>query len=125
MDRSIWMGIAPGREATRLIAQRGPSETILKANLRRRRRVRRHWSGCSKRSRCGKGGRSVLRSLWTTTRRSASATCIETGSRHARRRPLYQIDWIPRARPRRRHDSIRGMGEFGDLEQLLRFEIAR
>ena len=30
---SIWMGIAPGLTATRVIAMAGPSETILKAQL--------------------------------------------------------------------------------------------
>ena len=30
---SIWMGIAPGLHATRVIAMAGPSEVILKARL--------------------------------------------------------------------------------------------
>ena len=32
---SIWMGIAPGRLSTRLLAMHGANETILKARLRR------------------------------------------------------------------------------------------
>jgi hypothetical protein len=32
---SIWMGIAPSREATRVVAMSGPSSTILKAQLAR------------------------------------------------------------------------------------------
>ena len=31
---SIWMGIAPGKTSTRVVALEGPSETILKAQLR-------------------------------------------------------------------------------------------
>ena len=32
---SIWMGIAPGPTATRVLAMHGPSKTLLKARLRR------------------------------------------------------------------------------------------
>ena len=32
---SIWMGIAPGKMSTRIVAMRGANETILKARLRR------------------------------------------------------------------------------------------
>jgi hypothetical protein len=32
---TIWMGIAPGLDATRVIAMEGPSDTILKAQLAR------------------------------------------------------------------------------------------
>jgi hypothetical protein len=125
MDRSIWMGIAPGREATRLIAQRGPSETILKANLRqspassqalvRLLEAIAMWEGRSVRAALVVDDDPAIREC--DLFRDGFPPCEATA--------LYQIDWIPRARPRRRPDSIRGMGEFGDLEKLLRFEIAR
>lgn len=125
MDRSIWMGIAPGREVTRLIAQRGPSETILKASLRqspassqalvRLLEALAMWEG------------RPVRAALVVDDDPAIRECdlLRDGFPPCEATPLYQIDWIPRARPRRRHDSIRGMGDFRDLEQLLLFEVAR
>lgn len=125
MDRSIWMGIAPGRTATRLIAQRGANEIILKANLRtspvstqafaRLLEAMALWEGQSVRAALVVDEDPAIRGcdLYRDSFPPAETT------------PLYHIEWIPRARGRRRHDPIRGMGEFRDLEQLLLFEIAR
>lgn len=125
MDRSIWMGIAPGREATRLLAQRGPNETILKAHLRtspastqafaRLLEAIALWEGYSVRAALVVDDDPAIRGC-ELYRDSFLPSDMS---------PLYQIDWIPRTRARRRRDPIRGMGEFRDLEQLLRFEIAR
>ena len=38
--------------------------------------------------------------------------------------PLYQLEWVPRALPRRR-DGLTGLGDFGDLERLLSRSVAR
>jgi len=125
MDRSIWMGIAPSRTLTRLIAQRGPGETILKANLRaspassqamvRLLEAIAMWEGLPVRAALVVDDDPEIRGC--DLYRDGFPPCEAT--------PLYQIDWVPRARDRRRHDSIRGMGEFRDLEQLLLFEVAR
>jgi hypothetical protein len=39
--------------------------------------------------------------------------------------PLYEIEVVTAGRRRRRRDRLDGMGEFGDLRQLLLFEVAR
>jgi hypothetical protein len=125
MDPSIWLAIAPGPDATRLIAQRGPRATILKAHLRpspvssqalvRLLEALALWEGQPIRAALVVDDDPAIRAC--ALYREGFPPCEST--------PLYQLEWVPRARPRRRRDPLRGMGEFRDLEHLLRFEIAR
>ena len=123
---SIWIGIAPGPEETRVIAMRGASETIIKARLLKNPAHPRalqyfleavaHWQGLP-----------VRAALVVDAESNGFGTSLcDDLLDDAGRSPLYTISWAPvhRATRRKRRD-ISGMGEFRDLEKLLLFEVAR
>jgi hypothetical protein len=125
MDQSIWMGISPGKDSTRLVAMRGPSETILKAHLRpspastqataRLLEALALWEGRPIRAVLAADERVVMSEF------DPSHDLFPPGEVT----PLYRLDWVPRACDRFHRDPIRGMGDFRDLKQLLLFEVAR
>jgi hypothetical protein len=122
---SIWMGISPGAQGTRVLAMAGASETIMKARL----------------SRSPSHPRAMTTllealALWQglPVRAALCADAAPTGSETSLYRdafsdgggPLYRIDWVPAPGARKRATrDIGGMGGFADLRQLLLFEVAR
>lgn len=124
MEESIWMGISASMAETRVLAMRGPSETILKARLGREPSHPRALA-------------TLLEAvaLWQGTRvRAALCADDERLTRESNLYhgafdfggPLYTVDWVPGPLARRRrHRDVRGMGPFADLRQLLLFEVAR
>jgi len=123
---TIWMGVAPSSQETRVLAMHGANETILKARLRPDPAHPRSlpslleavalWQGIPVRAALVAGatsngfGTSLFRESW-----------LDFGSN-----PLYHLDFVPdagRARPRRR--DLGGMGAFEDLRRLLISEVAR
>jgi hypothetical protein len=121
---SIWMGIAPGLDATRVIAMEGPSDTILKAQLARDPRHPRAlatlleavalWQGQPVRAAlCADGsglscGSNICREAF-----------LDDGG------ALYSVVWVPGAAHHRRRHRLPGLGNFRDLERLLIAEVAR
>jgi len=123
---SIWMGIAPGAMATRVLAMSGASETILKARLSKEPvHPRALWTLLEAVALWQ--GRKVRAALaadddpsW-----SDSSLCREALSGFGES-PLYTLDWVPGCAHRRpRRIRLGGVGEFRDLEKLLVEEIAR
>ena len=123
---SIWMGIAPGPRATRVIAMAGPSETILKAKLLPNPSHPRAlptlldavalWQG--KRVRAALCVDGLDASCATSRYPDLFSDPSET--------PLYTLEWVPTIQRRRRHrDDLGGMGPFQDLRQLVFAEVAR
>lgn len=123
---SIWLGMSPSARSTRILAMRGPSETILKAHL-------------SLRPQSGQAVTALLEAiaLWEGSRvraalvvdESSSPSCPTTIYRDlfavfGESTPLYELEWIPRA-VRRRKDGLSGLGDFSDLERLLARSVAR
>lgn len=121
----IWMGIAPGAASTRLMAMRGPAETILKAHLRPSPSSGRAlesllesvalWEGSPVRAALVVDDEAP--SLQTSLYRDAFPLFDESSA-------LYTVRWVPRA-GRGRRDELRGMGVFRDLERLLVRHLAR
>jgi len=122
---SIWMGIAPGPTATRVLAMHGPSETILKAKLRRDPSHPRAlatlleaialWEGMPVRAAHAADDEPTS---------FASSLCRDPRSERGID-PLFSVDWVPVTGRRRRRPGISGMGRFHDLERLLIGEVAR
>jgi hypothetical protein len=123
---SIWLGLSPSSRSTRILAMRGPSETILKAHL-------------SLRPSSGRAVTALFEAiaLWEgapvraalVVDESSTSSCPTTLYRDlfdvfGESTPLYQLEWIPRA-ARRRRDGLTGLGDFGDLERLLARTVAR
>lgn len=122
---SIWMGIAPGPTATRVLAMHGASETILKARLRRDPSHPRAlatlleaialWEGMPVRAALAADDEpsSYASSLCRSPRTDVGID------------PLFTVDWVPVAGRRRRRSQLTGMGQFNDLERLLLREVTR
>ncbi len=121
---NLWMGIAPGRRTTRVIAMAGASETILKARL----------SASPSHPRALSTLLEAV-ALWQGTRvRAALAAADQDGGSDSSLYldafadvggPLYTLHWVPAPDRGRRHRDIGGLGDFADLRQLLLFEVAR
>jgi hypothetical protein len=123
---SIWLGLCPSERSTRILAMRGPTDTILKAHLSLRPSSPRAvialleavalWEGLP-----------VRAALVVDDGSTSSSTSLyrDTFSMFGDRSPLYSLEWIPRRAVRRRRDELSGMGDFADLERLLARTIAR
>lgn len=108
---SIWMGIAPGLDTTRVIAMAGPSETILKAQL-------------SKDPLHPRALATLLEAvaLWQGQPVRA-ALCADAGglscdSNICREAflddggALFSLVWVPAGAHRRRRHQLHGLGNF-------------
>jgi hypothetical protein len=121
---SIWMGIAPSSDATRVIAMAGPSDAILKARLSRDPKHPRAlgtlleamalWQGQPVRAAlCADGS-----ALSSDSNLYREAFLDDGGA-------LYSVVWVPGGARRRRPSGLCGLGEFRDLERLVIEEVAR
>ena len=121
---SIWMGIAPGSETTRVIAMAGAGDTILKAQLAKDPKHPRAlatlleavalWQGQPVRAAlCADAG-----GLSCDSNICREAFLDDGGA-------LYSVVWIPAGAHRQRRHRIHGLGNFRDLERLLISEVAR
>jgi len=121
--KSIWMGIAPGKTTTRVIALESASEPILKAQLRKDPAHPRAlatlleaialWQGQPVRAALCAGGLGL--SYDSTIYREAFS---EDGG------ALYSLVWVSAGAHRRRR-QLDGLGNFRDLERLVIEEVAR
>lgn len=121
---SIWMGIAPGLETTRVVAMTGPSETILKAQLSKDPKHPRAlatlleavalWQGQPVRAAlcAGAGGLSCDSNI-------CREAFLDDGG------ALFSLVWVPAGVHRRRRQRLEGLGNFRDLERLVIEEVAR
>jgi hypothetical protein len=121
---SIWMGIAPSSDGTRVIAMAGPSETILKARLGRDPQHPRAlatlleavalWQGRPVRAAlcADAGGLSYDSTL-------CREAFLDDGG------ALYSLVWVPAGAHRRPRHRLDGLGNFRDLERLVMLEVAR
>jgi hypothetical protein len=122
---SIWTAIRPTPGGAQLLAMQAPSEPIIKANLRPNPSHPRAlpfllealalWQGCR-----------VRAALYADESPAGCATSfypdlfVDPGYT-----PLYTLDWVPVARPRRRRNVLGGLGDFRDLQQRLREQALR
>lgn len=122
--RSIWVGIHPRPEGTRILATAGAEETLLKARLSARPHPRAVgallealalWQGRPVHAALAVGAAGD--GCGTNLCRDFLAADTET--------PLYTLDVVPALRRPRRREGLDGLGDFRDLRQLLLFEVAR
>ncbi len=125
---SIWLGLSPSARSTRILAMRGPGETILEAHLSVRPGSARAvtalfeaialWEGSPVRAALAVDDSSPNSSPTTLYRDLFDVFGDST--------PLYRLEWVPLAAARRRRrDGLTGLGDFGDLERLLARTVAR
>lgn len=122
---SIWMGIAPGAQSTRVLAMAGASDTILKARLSRSPSHPRAMTTLLEALALWQG-LPVRAALCADAAPNGYETSLYRDAFPDTGGPLYRIDWVPAPGARRRGArDIRGMGGFADLRQLVLFEVAR
>jgi hypothetical protein len=121
---SIWMGIAPSLDGTRVIAMEGPSDTILKAQLARDAKHPRALATLLEAVALWQG-QPVRAALCAD---DSGLSCDSNICREAfldDGGALYSVVWVPAAARHRRRDRLHGLGNFRDLERLLMAEVAR
>jgi len=122
---SIWMGIAPSAESTRVLAMSGASETILKARLSRAPSHPRAMATLLEAIALWQG-RTVRAALCADASPNGYDTSFFRAVFADDGGPLYTVAWVPSPgarRPARR--DIGGMGAFADLREVLLCEVAR
>jgi hypothetical protein len=123
---SIWLGMSPGSRTTRILAMRGPSETVLEAHLSLRPSSGRAVTAFLEALALWEGApvRAALVVDESSTSSSPTTLYRDLFGVFGQSTPLYQLEWVPRA-ARRRRDGLTGLGDFGDLERLLARSVAR
>lgn len=125
---SIWLGLCPSSRTTRILAMRGPTQTILKAHLSLRPSSPRAVVALLEAMALWEGApvRAALVVDDASTPSTSTSLYRDTFEVFGERTPLYQLEWVPRsAVAHRRRDGLGGMGEFGDIERLLARAVAR
>lgn len=124
---SIWLGLWPNTRATRVLAMRGASETILKAELPARpssvRAVTTLFEAVALWE--GRPVRAVLVADESSTSSCSTTLYRDTFAIFGERTALYEFEWVSRVPGRRRRDALGGMGDFSELERLLIHTAAR
>ena len=122
---SIWMAVSPGATHTRVLAMRGPSEVIMKAELSRSPASYRAVQSLLEAVALWEGVpvRAVL--VVDDHQGSFDSSLFRDAFPDHGATPLYTIEWVPRGHRRRRRDVLSGMSEFRDLERLVFAEVAR
>lgn len=119
----IWMAIAPSSNAWRVLATRGPGDTLMKGRLSPRPRHPRAIPALVEALALWEGRpvRAVL-AVDDASPSFATSPCLDIAGSDVS--PLYTLELVPTAsRPRRR--ELTGMGNFRDLHRLLHTEVAR
>ena len=125
---TIWMGIDPRRDRTRILAMAGPEDILLKAHL-----------AALPSSRMALAALLEAVALWQgkPVRAALVVEGLDGSSREhfvreataeplgATGNALYSIDYVSALRSPHRRDPLGGMGRFDDLRQLLLFEAMK
>lgn len=128
MTQAIWLGLSPGAKATRILAMRGPRETILKAQLSLRPSRPQAVSALLEAISLWEGVpvRAALAVDDGSIPSHTTSLYEDTFAMFDEQTPLYSFQWVRRAEVAlRRRDDIGGMGNFDDLKRLLARSVAR
>jgi hypothetical protein len=123
---ALWIAIEPTRRSTRIVATLGMQQTLLKAHLAPQTQHPRAlptllealalWEGHQVHAALVAGGANGL----SDTNIYPDCFAIDEPT------PLYRLQWVDGRRPRmRERGELSGMGNFRDLQALLRREVAR
>ena len=119
---AIWLGVVPGTERARVLAQAGSDETILKARLRSPPAHPRALAALCEALALWSG--EPVRAVLAVG--APDASCDMTrwlGPDGPTANALFELAVVTSARPRRR-DQLGGLGDFRDVRQLVLLEVA-
>ena len=121
---SIWMGIAPGKTTTRIVALESPSDTILKAQLRKDPAHPRALTTLLEAIALWQG-QPVRAALCADSPGFSSDSTICREAFLDEGNALYSLVWVPAGSHRRRRHRLEGLGDFRDLERVVAEAVAR
>ena len=122
---SIWVGIHPQADSTRVLVMSGAAATLLKARLAPWPSHRRALSTLLEAIALWQG-RPVRAALVAEPPDGPSGSGICRDSFPDFGNGLhYTIEYVSALRPPRQRDGLDGMGHFRDLRQLLLFDLSR
>jgi hypothetical protein len=119
---AIWLGVSPGPETARVLAQAGPRETVLKARLRSPPAHPRALAALCEALALW-SGEPVRAVLAAGAPEGSCDTTRWLGPDGSSTNALFELSVIEGARPRQR-DGLDGLGDFRDVRQLVLFEVA-
>ena len=122
---SLWIGVDPRPDRTRVLVMSGPETVLLKAHLSPRPSSRLALSALAE-ALCLWEGRRARIALVAEHLDSCAARALfdeePFGVSHC---ALVDVDIVSHLRPPRVRDGLGAMGRFDDLRQLLMFEAMR
>ena len=122
--KTIWMGLDPRPDGTRILAMAGPEQAILKARLSPLPSSRAALPTLLEAIALWEG-RSVRAALVAGDEDGCSRERFARDAFEVVGGALYSLEYVAALRPPRPRDGLSGMGPFHDLRQLLLFEAMR
>ena len=123
---TLWIGVDPRPEGTRVLVISGPETVLLKANLSPLPSSRLALSALAEALCLWEGRRARVALVATHLDSSAPRAPFDEHPFGVSHGALVDLDIVDHLRPpRRRRDGLGGMGAFDDLRQLLLFEAMR
>ena len=121
--QTVWMGLDPRPDCTRVLAMAGPDHVLLKARLAPSAASRAALPSLLEAIALWQG--AIVRAALVVGDGDGSSPAPFARDAFGVGGALYSLEYVAALRPPRRADGIPGMGPFGDLRQLLLFEAMR
>jgi len=122
---TLWIGVDPRPDRTRVLVMSGPETVLLKANLSPRPSSRLALSALAEALCLWEGRRGRVALVAAHLDSCAARAPFDEHPFGLSHGALVDVDVVDHLRPPRRRDGIGGMGGFDDLRQLLLFEAMR
>ena len=122
---TLWIGVDPRPDRTRILAMSGPQTVLLKAHLSPRPSSRLALSALSEALCLWEGRRGRVALVATHLDSCAHRAPFDEEPFGLSHGALVDVEVVDHLRRPRRRDGIGGLGGFDDLRQLLLFEAMR
>ena len=123
---TLWIGVDPRPDRTRILAMAGPDTVLLKADLRPRPTSRLALTALCEALCLWEGRRGRVALVATHLASSSSRVPFDEEPFGLSHGALVDIDVVDALeRPRRRGDGLRELGTFEDLRRLIQHEAMR
>ncbi len=123
--QSIWVAIQPKASGTRILAEAGPAETLVKAHLASEPSSPHALPALLEGLALWQGAPIRAALCVEPSRDGCGMSLLADSFADVGRPPLYELRIVSGDRRRKRRDRLPGMGSFRDLRQLLLWEVAK
>ena len=122
---TLWIGVDPRPDRTRILVMSGPQTVLLKAHLSPRPSSRLALSALAEALCLWEGRRARVALVASHLDSCAARAPFDEEPFGLSHGALVDVEVVDHLRPPRRRDGLSGMGTFDDLRQLLLFEAMR